>query len=202
MGQSPSEKLTIPQLVKQFPTFQGSLLYLKEFATCPYPKPDKSQVHCLKMCFIEHRTVISWNSINWSAFWWINLIVYFQVGTRFWIFVIRNPCFKTGNKNWLISTLIKRTNKVVSSFCWACYKFHPFQTLFLITIDDLKLCDSPLCIFLTLYCDLILHIFGQFIFVTDLLILTGNSIVKIAAVIMRAANISNIKRLQVLPQYI
>lgn len=102
----------------------------------------------------------------------------------------------------MISTLIKHTDKVLSSFCWAYYMFHPFQTFVLLAIGVLKLCDSPLCISLTLYCDLILHIFGRFIFVTDLLILTGNSIVKIVAVIMRAANISKIKRFQVLRQYI
>ena len=40
------------------------------------------------------------------------------------------------------------------------------------------------------------------LFVTDLLILTGNSIVKISAVIMRAATISNIKGLLLFLQYI
>jgi len=80
--------------------------------------------------------------------------------------------------------------------------FHPFQALVLITIEDLKLCVSPLYISLTLYFYPMLHICGRFIFVTCHLILTGTSIVKIAAVIMRVATISNVKRFDSLLQYI
>jgi hypothetical protein len=80
--------------------------------------------------------------------------------------------------------------------------FHIFQAFVLITIEILKLCDFPLCTSLALYFYLTLHIFGRFLFVTDLLILTDTSIMKIAAVIMRAATISNIKGFHFLPQHI
>lgn len=80
--------------------------------------------------------------------------------------------------------------------------FHPIQALVLITIQDLKLCDSSLCVSPTLHFYLMLHNFGRFLSVTDLLILTGTSIVKISAEIMHAADISNIKGFHLLPQYI
>jgi len=46
--------------------------------------------------------------------------------------------------------------------------FHPFQALVLIAIEDLKLCDSSLYTSLTFYFYLMLHIFGRFVFATDL----------------------------------
>jgi len=44
--------------------------------------------------------------------------------------VIRNSCVKTGNKNSLISTLIKHTNKVLLHFAVRATCFTHFKPLF------------------------------------------------------------------------